>query len=265
MPLAQTAWDIIAAQPRQTDYVFGRARRGFSSVKVLLDEHMHADLPWVTHDLRRSARSLLSRGRVPSDVAELMLGHLLPGMRRRYDRHQFHHEKAAGFVFASARSRRGAIPALTMARWRYRPSSPDWIRRSLRESAFREHIVRAYRGDTKPLREYLVSDDRITPEHREQLADLIYWRIQKKQRGKRGKAPTFNPDREGERLIVHYVRKLKRQKYGNRRLPRGGLRKLLDEVIEQLGSHGFFDDYQGTMSKERILADLKRGKRSPKL
>jgi hypothetical protein len=35
---------------------------------------------------------------VPSDVAELMLGHLLPGMRRRYDRHQFVHEKAAGFA-----------------------------------------------------------------------------------------------------------------------------------------------------------------------
>ena len=27
-----------------------------------------------------------------------MLGHLLPGMRRRYDRHHFVHEKAAGFV-----------------------------------------------------------------------------------------------------------------------------------------------------------------------
>ena len=98
LPLGQTAWGIIAAQPRQSDYVFGRARRGFSVIKPLLDEVVKPDEPWVTHDLRRSARSLLSRGHVPSDVAELMLGHLLPGMRRRYDRHQFVHEKREGFV-----------------------------------------------------------------------------------------------------------------------------------------------------------------------
>jgi integrase len=111
LPLGQTAWDIIAAQPRQSDYVWGRARRGFSVIKPILDEHMHKlkqergcdrsippDEGWVTHDLRRTARSLLSRGHVPSDVAELMLGHLLPGMRRRYDRHLFHHEKAEGFA-----------------------------------------------------------------------------------------------------------------------------------------------------------------------
>jgi len=98
MPLGQMAWDIIAAQPRQSDYVFGRPRSGFSAIKPILDEHMKPDEGWVTHDLRRTSRSLLSRGHVPSDVAELMLGHLLPGMRRRYDRHQFHHEKAEGFV-----------------------------------------------------------------------------------------------------------------------------------------------------------------------
>ena len=169
--------------------------------------------------------------------------------------------------------RKTRVRRTTRRKWIYPRRTEEMVRRQAREAAseaasearFEHDLIAAYRGDTKPLREYLVSDDRITPEHREQLADLIYWRIQKKQRGKRGKAPTFNPDREGERLIVHYVRKLKRQKYGNRRLPRGGLRKLLDEVIEQLGSHGFFDDYQGTMSKERILADLKRGKRSPKL
>jgi hypothetical protein len=152
------------------------------------------------------------------------------------------------------------------------------VRRQAREAAseaasearFEHDLIAAYRGDTKPLREYLLSDDRLTPDHRAELAVLIYWRIQKKLRGKRGKsAPTFNLDynlgREAERQIADYVQKLKKQKYGNRRLPRGGLGKFLDEVIEQLDSHGFFDDYRGTMSKERILADLKRGKRSPKL
>jgi hypothetical protein len=160
-----------------------------------------------------------------------------------------------------------------MPRFLYRPTPLDTIQRRQRESAFRDHIIRAYRRDTGPLREYLrdfrLGKVRLTPDHVELLENLIYWRIEKKQRGKRGKgAPTFNHDREGERLIAHLVRKLKKQRYGNRRLPRGGLLKLLDEVIEQLDSRpdgsSFFDDYQGTISKKRILADLKRGKREPK-
>jgi hypothetical protein len=44
--------------------------------------------------------------------------------------------------------------------------------------------------------------------------------------------------------------------------------KLLDEVIDRLASRpdgtSFFEDYQGTISKKTILAELKRGKRKPK-
>jgi hypothetical protein len=160
-----------------------------------------------------------------------------------------------------------------MPRYVYHPTSPDTIRRIIQELSFRDHIVHAWRGKTGPLREYLrdfrLGKVRLTPERVQLLEELIYWRIEKKQRGKRGKgAPTFSPDREGERLIANIVRRRKKQRYGNRRLPRGGLRKLLDEVIEQLDSRpdgtSFFDDYQGTISEKTILADLKRGKRKPK-
>jgi len=48
---------------------------------------------WTLHDLRRSARSLMSRAQVPSDHAERAIGHVIPGIRQVYDRHSFKKEK----------------------------------------------------------------------------------------------------------------------------------------------------------------------------
>jgi integrase len=99
LPLSPQAWSIVEHQRRivGSDYVFGHRRTGFSHMKDRLDDFMKPETPWRTHDLRRTGRSLLSRARVPSDIAELMLGHLLPGMRRVYDRHKYLDEKRAGF------------------------------------------------------------------------------------------------------------------------------------------------------------------------
>jgi len=99
LPLGPIAWEIIERQPRivGSDYVFGHRRTGFSHMKDRLDDAMKPETPWRTHDLRRSSRSLLSRARVASDIAEMMLGHLLPGMRRVYDRFRYIDEKRAGF------------------------------------------------------------------------------------------------------------------------------------------------------------------------
>lgn len=44
---------------------------------------------WRLHDLRRTARSLLSRAEVNPDIAERCLGHALPGVRGVYDRHKY--------------------------------------------------------------------------------------------------------------------------------------------------------------------------------
>ena len=52
---------------------------------------------WTTHDLRRTARSLMSRAGVPPDHAERALGHVIGGVRGTYDRHAFEAEKAEAF------------------------------------------------------------------------------------------------------------------------------------------------------------------------
>jgi integrase len=47
---------------------------------------------WRLHDLRRTARTLLSRAGVAPDIAEMYLGHVLPIIRRTYDRHAYENE-----------------------------------------------------------------------------------------------------------------------------------------------------------------------------
>jgi integrase len=52
---------------------------------------------WTLHDLRRTARSLMSRAGVPSDHAERSLGHVMLGVRGIYDRHEYLQEKRHAF------------------------------------------------------------------------------------------------------------------------------------------------------------------------
>jgi integrase len=54
--------------------------------KDLLDEIAGVE-GWVLHDLRRVHRSLLSRCRVPFEIAERLLGHSQPLLVRTYDQH----------------------------------------------------------------------------------------------------------------------------------------------------------------------------------
>lgn len=116
VPLPEAAAAIIEAQPvwldtkgkpdREADYVFSRAGRGpyggFSASKRKLDlelakirkaEGRGPMAPWVLHDLRRTGRSLMARAGVASDVAERVLGHVIPGVRGVYDRHAYTVEK----------------------------------------------------------------------------------------------------------------------------------------------------------------------------
>ena len=93
--------------PASGAYVFGRrgtgAYGGYSKAKRLLDEQMlvklreaspNAELkPYVLHDLRRTARSLISRAGVRSEIAERVLNHTIPGVRGVYDRHSYIDEK----------------------------------------------------------------------------------------------------------------------------------------------------------------------------
>jgi integrase len=52
---------------------------------------------WRLHDLRRTARSLMSRAGVSADVAERCLAHAISGVRGTYDRHSFLEEKRRAF------------------------------------------------------------------------------------------------------------------------------------------------------------------------
>jgi integrase len=105
--LPEAARAIIEAQPQLGDnpYVFaGRGNgpyRGFSQAKVAFDAKLPHDsekkplvAPWVIHDLRRTARSLLSRAGVRPDISERVLGHVQPGVAGIYDRHSYRDEKA---------------------------------------------------------------------------------------------------------------------------------------------------------------------------
>jgi len=43
------------------------------------------DEEWVIHDLRRTCRALMTRAKVPTDVAEFALGHSIKGIQATYD------------------------------------------------------------------------------------------------------------------------------------------------------------------------------------
>jgi integrase len=66
------------------------AQRGDDTAKVVLPR-------WTIHDLRRTARSLMTQAGVPPDHAERALGHVIGGVRGVYDRHRYREEKRQSF------------------------------------------------------------------------------------------------------------------------------------------------------------------------
>lgn len=107
VPLAAFAFDQLHALTRMGDCVFGltgeKPPSDFGMPKIRLDVAMKKALeevapsalwkPWMLHDLRRTARSLMSRAGVPADIADRVCAHALPGVRGIYDRHSYITEK----------------------------------------------------------------------------------------------------------------------------------------------------------------------------
>src|SRR5262249_8414294 len=97
-PLSAAARSALAKLPRigRPGYVFttggDRPLGGFSNFKRRFDRASGVT-DWTLHDLRRTARSLMSRAGVPTDHAERCLGHVMPGVRGTYDRHEYQEEK----------------------------------------------------------------------------------------------------------------------------------------------------------------------------
>jgi integrase len=108
-PLPPMALDVIGTKSNGAVFVFSNdaganALCGYGPLKKAFDaavtKHLvAASMPsWRLHDLRRTARSLMSRAGVPSDYAERCLGHVIGGIRGTYDRFEYRDEKAEAFT-----------------------------------------------------------------------------------------------------------------------------------------------------------------------
>jgi integrase len=110
-PLSAAAQSLLAKQPRIAGCAFvftanGRvAFAGFSRRKRQFD-HQCGVTKWTLHDLRRTSRSLMSRAGVPVDHAERCLGHVVPGIRGVYDRHQYRAEMLHAYEALAAQIER---------------------------------------------------------------------------------------------------------------------------------------------------------------
>ena len=119
VPLSQLARDVIANVPvvvapddQAQDYVFSvngvNAFEGWSKAKARLHAAMAAKLsdeagepvniaPWQFRDLRRTARTLMSRAGMPFEIAERCLGHEMSLIHGTYDRHRYQAEMRDAF------------------------------------------------------------------------------------------------------------------------------------------------------------------------
>jgi integrase len=125
VPLSPAAASILDALPRigTRGFVFtidgANSLNSFSKFKRTIDAMMVAELrkmaeargedsarvtlaPWVWHDLRRTARSLMSRAGVTPDIAERCLAHKIGGVRGTYDRYAYYKEKGHAFAALAA-------------------------------------------------------------------------------------------------------------------------------------------------------------------
>jgi integrase len=99
-PLSPAARQLIGGND---EFVWGGSAgiSDFSRLKRKLDAAAGVG-DWRIHDLRRTARTLLSRAGVPSDICERCLGHVIGGVRGVYDRHQYRAEIADAYARLSA-------------------------------------------------------------------------------------------------------------------------------------------------------------------
>jgi integrase len=105
IPLSAAARAVLERLPRMSAFVFStdgvHPVSGFSTMKQRFDQQCGVT-GWTLHDLRRTARSLMSQAGVNPDHAERCLGHVIGGIRGTYDRHAFKAEKRAAFEALAA-------------------------------------------------------------------------------------------------------------------------------------------------------------------
>jgi len=113
-PLSGAALVVVDSLPKLGRFVFTlsgiKPFSGFTELKARFDVTCGVT-GWTLHDLRRTARTLLSRAGIASDVAEMCLGHVLSGVRGTYDRHEYHAEKKQAFEALAAQVARIVDPS----------------------------------------------------------------------------------------------------------------------------------------------------------
>lgn len=111
IPLSATAQSML---PAEGDWIFtttgNRPIGGYSNFKREFDK-LSGVTGYTLHDLRRTARSLLSRAGVSSDISERCLGHVMGGVRGTYDRYEYRDEKARAFEALAVQINRIIHPA----------------------------------------------------------------------------------------------------------------------------------------------------------
>jgi integrase len=103
VPLSRAALDILAKLPaigRSDGFVFTndgvRPAGDYTNCKAGLQRRSGTS-GWTLHDLRRTARTLMTRAGIDSNHAERCLGHVISGVCGVYDRHEYYDEKKAAF------------------------------------------------------------------------------------------------------------------------------------------------------------------------
>src|SRR5262249_2271370 len=109
LKLPPLALDVAYSQPRLASD--NRIFR-WPQVRTINDFRETAGLPhWTIHDLRRTARSLMSRAGVETEMSEMVLGHALQGVRKVYDWHEYFDEKGQALAKLAALVERILHPA----------------------------------------------------------------------------------------------------------------------------------------------------------
>jgi integrase len=88
--LPPLAMRVLSAQP----HIVGQPIFGLPHARTLKRIRAESGVSFRVHDLRRTARTLLSRAKVPTEVSELVLGHSIKGVRKVYDRFEYVEQKS---------------------------------------------------------------------------------------------------------------------------------------------------------------------------
>ena len=105
-PLSKAAQDVLKGLPVVDGgtFVFSSdGHRALSLTAPFARLAAQADIAgWRLHDLRRTARTLLSRAGINSDIAERCLGHVIGGVRSAYDKHDYQAEMQQAYEALAA-------------------------------------------------------------------------------------------------------------------------------------------------------------------